>query len=238
MNRRFAELDATETPLGLLTLRRRFDPVLESEIHEVKLGEEFLMSSAFTVAERELATLGLAATPGERLDVLVGGLGLGFTAVEVLADDRVASLSVIDKLGTVISWHERGLLPETALTSDPRTRLVEEDFFALIRGEVTLPETVPSRFHAILLDVDHTPRHFLHPSHASFYTVVGLNGLWEQLHPDGVFALWSDDPPDENFMAALQTVFATATAQVITFPNALTRGESTATIYVAFGKTA
>jgi spermidine synthase len=38
------------------------------------------MSSLFTVAEEELATLGLAATSGERLSVLVGGLGLGYTA--------------------------------------------------------------------------------------------------------------------------------------------------------------
>ena len=228
----FEELDAQGTRLGLLTLRRRFDPVLQAEIYEVKLGDEFLMSSAFTVAERELARLGLTATPGRDLDVLVGGLGLGYTAVEALGDERIRSLTVVEALSAVIDWHERGLLPETALTSDPRTILVEEDFFALMRAEA-LPESMPRRFHAILLDIDHTPRHLLHPSHADLYTAEGLGRLRRHLHADGVFALWSDDPPDDDFVAALDAVFATSTSQVITFPNALTRGESTATIYVA-----
>ncbi len=233
MSRRFEELDAQETRLGLLTLRRRIDPVLHAEIYEVKLGDEFLMSSAFTVAERELAHLGLAATPGERLDILVGGLGLGYTAVEALKDDRVHSLTVVDALREVIGWHERGLLPETALTSDSRTKLVAEDFFALMRGDAALGGGGPRRFHVILLDIDHSPRHLLHPSHADLYTAEGLRQLQRHLHADGVFALWSDDPPDDDFVAALEAIFATSTAEVIAFPNPLTRGESTATIYVA-----
>lgn len=235
MNRRFEELDVQSTRLGLLTLRRRFDLVLDAEIYEVKLGDEFLMSSAFTVAERELARMGMAATPGEDLDVLVGGLGLGYTAVEALRDDRIRSLTVIDGLREVIGWHERGLLPETALTSDARTALVEEDFFALMRGEASLRGDGPTLFHAILLDIDHTPRHLLHPSHADLYTVDGLRRLRQHLHGNGVFALWSDDPPDEDFMASLDAAFATTSSDVITFPNPLTRGESTATIYLATG---
>lgn len=233
MRRRFEELDAQETRLGLLTLRRRFDVVLEAEIYEVKLGDEFLMSSAFTVAERELARLGLAATPGDELDVLVGGLGLGYTAVEALRDTRIRSLTVLDGLRAVIDWHERGLLPETALTSDPRTALMVADFFAVMRGDAPLRGHGPAAFHAILLDIDHTPRHLLHPSHADLYTVEGLQRLRRHLHADGVFALWSDDPPDDDFIAALDTVFAASSAQVVSFPNPLTRGESTATIYVA-----
>ncbi len=238
MSRRLEELDAQETRLGLLTLRRRIDPLLRVEIYEVKLGDEFLMSSAFTVAERALARLGLAATPGERLDVLNGGLGLGYTALEALLDPRVRSLTVVDALGEVIGWHERGLLPETALTSDPRTRLVEGDFFAMMRGEVPVGqghagEGAPERFHAILLDVDHSTTHVLHPSHAALYTVAGLRGLRQRLHPEGVFALWSDDPPEDDFLAALEATFASASAEVVTFPNPLTRGESTATVYVA-----
>lgn len=231
MNRRFEELDVQSTRLGLLTLRRRFDLVLKADIYEVKLGDEFLMSSAFTVAERELARMGLAVTPGNNLDVLVGGLGLGYTAVEALQDERVRTMTVVDGLREVIGWHERGLLPETALTSDERTALVEEDFFALMRGDATLPGA-PELFHAILLDIDHTPRHLLHPSHEDLYTTDGLQRLRRHLQPNGTFALWSDDPPDEPFMAALSACFARSSAQVITFPNPLTRGESTATIYL------
>src|ERR1700709_302830 len=118
---RFEELDWQQTPMGDLTLRRRTEPTLGVEIFEVKLGEEFLMSSLFTVAEEELATLGLAATNGTALDVLVGGLGLGYTALTALRDPRVGALTVIDALPAVIDWHERKLLPTSAeLVEDAR----------------------------------------------------------------------------------------------------------------------
>jgi spermidine synthase len=200
----------------------------------VKLGDEFLMSSLFTVAERELARLVLAAATSDALDVLVGGLGLGYTAVTALEDDRVRSLTVVDALSEVIGWHQDGLLPEAgALTADPRTSLVAGDFFALMRGEAHFDEAVPHRFHAILLDIDHTPRDVLHPSHAAFYTAEGLGYLRRHLAPGGVFGLWSDDPPDADFLAALDETFPRSKAEVVTFPNPLTRGESTATVYVA-----
>ena len=234
MSRRFEELDWQDTRLGPISLRRRIDPVLQVEVYEVKLGDEFLMSSLFTVSEREMARLGLAGASADRLDVLVGGLGLGYTAVTALEDDRVRSLTVVDALGEVIGWHQRRLLPEAErLTSDPRTTLVEGDFFALMRGDTGFDDTVPDRFHAILLDIDHTPHHVLHPSHAAFYTVDGLRRPQRHLQPQGVFGLWSDDPPDEDFVAALAETFPTTRADVVTFANPLTRGESTATVYVA-----
>ena len=76
---RYEELDWSPTPIGELSLRRRVEPTLDAEVFEVRLGEEYLMSSLFTVAEEELARLGLARTSGHGLTVLVGGLGLGYT---------------------------------------------------------------------------------------------------------------------------------------------------------------
>src|SRR4051794_37947503 len=110
--------------MGDLMLRRRTEPSVGQEIYEVKLGDEYLMSSLFTVAEEELANLGLAAVEGDALTVLVGGLGLGYTAVAALRDERVRTLTVIDRLGTVINWHKRKLLPVSAeLVDDARTTL-------------------------------------------------------------------------------------------------------------------
>jgi spermidine synthase len=228
---RLEELDYQQTPMGELTLRRRRDPQLDVEVYEVKLGDEYLMSSLFTEAEEQLAHLGLAAATGERLNVLVGGLGLGYTAVAALADERVATLAVVDALPAVIDWHRRGLLPvSSTLTADPRTELVLGDFFALVRAEPA-PDAV--LYDAILLDVDHSPRHQLNPSHADLYTVDGLRRLTRHLAPGGVFALWSDDPPETAFLADLATVFATSAGHLITFPNPLTGGESTNSVYVA-----
>lgn len=228
---RFEELDWQQTPMGDLFLRRRVEPMLGVDVYEVKLGDEYLMSSLFTEAEEQLAHLGLAATEGEGLSVLVGGLGLGYTAVAALEHPQVLSLVVVDALPAVIEWHERGLLPVSArLTGDERTRLVLGDFFDLVRQD---PVDADARYDAILLDVDHSPRHQLDPSHADLYTPDGLRRLARHLRPDGVFALWSDDPPDEAFLADLASVFATTRAHVVEFANPLTGGTSTNSVYVA-----
>jgi spermidine synthase len=228
MSSRFEELDWQQTPMGELTLRRRRDPVVDTDVYEVKLGDEYLMSSLFTLAEEELARLGLDAVAGDALQVLVGGLGLGYTAVTALDDERVAAMTVVDALPAVIDWHVRHLLPVSArLTGDPRTTLALGDFFAWMRDESA------RSYDAILLDVDHSPRHQLDPSHADLYTVAGLTRMRRHLTPRGVFALWSDDPPDELFMANLNAVFPNVRAQVVRFDNPLTGGISSNTVYVA-----
>ena len=232
MVKRVEELDWQATPMGEISLRRRIELTLGLEVYEVKLGEQFLMSSLFTVAEVELARLGLAAVTAGDLDVVVGGLGLGYTARAVLTDTRVRSLVVVEALDAVLSWHLRGLLPLAhELTTDPRCRLLREDFFALVAGLDGFG--AQDRSHAVLLDIDHTPRHVLHPSHAAFYEPTGLRRLAARLHPGGVFALWSDDPPDHDFERVLTAVFATAQSHVVTFDNPLTGGRSANTVYVA-----
>ncbi len=236
MSKRLQEIDWQPTALGTVSLRRRVEPTLQVEVYEVKLGEEFLMSSLFTVAEVELARLGLAAVEaaeGERLDVVVGGLGLGYTAVATLEDDRVGTVTVVEALAPVITWHERQLLPDTAgLTTDPRTRLLEGDFFALARAGDSFGDA-PQRLHAVLLDVDHTPHHVLHPSHADLYERAGLERLADRLHPGGVFALWSDEVPEPDFTALLAEVFGSAEGHEVTFANPLTGGTSANGVYVA-----
>ncbi|CAN5739430.1 hypothetical protein BH10ACT1_BH10ACT1_01120 [soil metagenome] len=232
----FEEIDRQRTSMGEISLRRRWDPVTEVDVYEAKLDDEFLMSSSFTVAEVALATLGLAAVEGGELDVVVGGLGLGYTALAALADQRVRTLHVVEALGQVIEWHQRHLLPlSDGLAADPRCHLDHGDFFALVAAGAPFAPDAPERWHAILLDVDHSPSRILHPSHAGFYRAEGLRLLADRLHPDGVFALWSDDPPDADFGAVLGAVFAITSWQVVPFANPYTGGESTNTVYLASG---
>ncbi len=235
MSSLFEQLAHAHTHEGVLTLRRRRELSLDVDVYEVKLDDEYLMSSLFTVAEEELARLALATLDGHDLDVVVGGLGLGYTARAVLEDDRVRSLVVVEALDPVIDWHEQDLFPDTVgLAADPRTALVHGDFFAMTAGTDGYDPEHPARsVDAVLVDIDHTPSHHLHPSHAAFYTPDGLARVASHLRPDGVFALWSDDPPDEAFLADLRSVFPTATAEVVTFPNPFTRGESANTVYLA-----
>jgi spermidine synthase len=235
MQSRLVELDWAPTRIGEISLRRRLEPITKTEVYEVKLGDQYLMSSLFTVAEEELARLTLAALPNGPLDIVVGGLGLGYTARSALTDDRVRSLIVVEALAPVIDWHRRELLPQArTLITDPRTTLVEGDFFALLRDGTGFDPAAPDRrFDAILVDIDHSPTNVLDPTHADLYTAGGLQRLRGYLKPGGAFGLWSDDAPDEAFLTVLRQSFATTTAHVVTFANPLTGGNSANTVYVA-----
>jgi spermidine synthase len=236
---RFEELAARQTRLGLLSLRRRFESTVGEDVFEVKLGDEYLMSSLFTTAEEELARLGLAACERtEDLQVIVGGLGLGYTALAALEDPRVGRLTVIDALEDVIDWHREERLPDTlGMAADSRVRLVLGDFFALARsgglGSAGDDDEPATPLDAILVDIDHSTRHHLDPSHSDLYTPAGLARLAAALRAGGVFALWSDDPPDAQFVADLAAVFAVTAAHEVRFANRLTGASATNTVYVA-----
>jgi spermidine synthase len=229
----FEELAYHQTSLGELSLRRKRIAMLGDQVfYEIKLGDAFLMSSMFHAVEDALAELGLGALEPGEWDVVVGGLGLGYTAVAALAHPTVDSLLVVDFLAPVIDWHQRGLVPlGPTLTGDSRCRLLHGDFFALAVDPLGFDGG--RRFHAVLLDIDHSPCNLLHEQNAAFYSPEGLEALARHLHPGGVFAMWSDDPPEADFLALLQRVFATARAEVVSFPNPLLDGDSASTVYVA-----
>jgi len=229
----FEELDWTRTPLGDLTLRRRQDPVTREILFEVKLGDEFLMSSAFTVAEIALAQIALERLPGTGFDVAVGGLGLGYTAQRVLKDPRVRELVVVELLEPVISWHRQGLVPVgPTLTADSRCRIIQGDFFAMSDGVGFDPEYPSRLFDAVLLDIDHSPRHRLADESACFYSPVGTSRLASHVAEGGVYALWSNDPPDQAYLDILAAEFTDVAAEVVAFPNPLQGREAANTVYV------
>ena len=233
----FEELDYQKTPLGEISLRRRTEPRLNGEIlYEVKLGDEFLMSSLFTEAEIQLSRLALAILEGPELDIVVGGLGLGYTAVAALESQSVRSLMVVDVMKPVIDWHQRGLVPlGKELTSDPRCKLVHANFFEVaLSNNRGFDLEDPNRLvHAVLLDIDHSPSHWLNPENNTFYSAQGLQSLSNKLHSNGIFGLWSNDPPDPEFTALLDTVFQPSEAHIVTFPNPYSGGESSNTVYLA-----
>ena len=241
MSIHFEELDYRPTPMGVLTLRRRRKPGTETDVYEIKLGDEFLMSSAFTAAEIALADIGLSSLRHDRLDVVVGGLGLGYTAQAALADPRVGSLVVIDALPEVIEWHRTGLIPVgRELSADPRCRLVHGDFFTMATsaGGGLDPDAPGRCFDAVLVDIDHAPDNLLHPSHAVLYTARGLRSLSAHLKPGGVFALWSNDPPEPAFEARLAEMFGAVRSHVVSFENLSGEEEVSNTVYVGTKKDA
>jgi spermidine synthase len=235
MSALFEELDYRETPIGALSLRRRREPRLGVDVFEIKLGEDFLMSSLFTASEIALARLGLAELAGSGLDVVVGGLGLGYTAAAVLEHAQVGSLIVVEALAAVIDWHRNGMVPLGAeLTRDGRCRFVHGDFFALAGADAGFDPDAPARrFDAVLVDIDHAPDHLLDPQNAAFYQPAGLRALAAKLRAGGVLGLWSNALPDDAFTARLRDCFAQARAEPVTFHNPLQDRPFTQTVYLA-----
>ncbi|RTE65599.1 spermidine synthase [Amphritea opalescens] len=232
----FEEIDSQASPLGQISLRKRRMPAFgDRDIYEVKLGEEFLMSSMFVDAEEALSTLGLAAVEGDQLSVVVGGLGLGYTAVAALKDPRIAELLVVDAIETVIGWHQDERVPlGKILNADSRNRYILGSFFDLAVEPSTGfdPACSGKKFDAILLDIDHSPTEYLNSANASFYTTANLSLMAEQLKPGGVFAMWSQNLPEAPFEALLKTVFERVDAHVVSFYNPFQQDESTNSVYV------
>ena len=227
------ELAYKNTLLGELTLRRRTETLLQNkDVYEVKLGDEYLMSSLFTESERKLAELGLSGLGGS-LDVVIGGLGLGYTAAAALANPAVERVLVIDLFQEVIEWHRDSLVPlGHEISTDQRCELRQGDFFAL--ALTGLDELNPGRkFDSVLLDIDHSPEHFLNDSNSSFYTAEGFGAIKRQLKDGGTFALWSNDDVDEAIASRLRSVFGYAAAHKVEFPNPYTNATSVNSVYVA-----
>jgi spermidine synthase len=234
MSKLFEELDYRQTQLGELILRRRRVLSLDRDVVEVILNDEHLMSDMFTASEIALADIPLDRMTATAPDILVGGLGLGYTADAVLGHDRVRSLTVVEYLAPIIEWHRAGILPlGTRLAGDPRCRFVEGDFFALALGDAGFdPDRPGQRFDGIFLDIDHSPDFHLNPSHAALYGEDGLTRLKRHLTGSGIFALWSNDPPDSTFLSRLDAHFTAASAEEVRFFNPLLGEDCVQTVYL------
>ncbi|MEX0713103.1 MAG: hypothetical protein WD278_12180 [Pirellulales bacterium] len=221
-------LHDSDTHMGPLMLRKRWSIGLERDIFEMTVDGKLMMSSAVVVSERALAQRALALLPNQRLQVLIGGLGFGFTAQAALADQRVGKLTVIERLAPVIMWHRAGILPWSAeFISDPRLDIVMDDFFAFLARDAE------SYYDAILIDIDDSPGLLWHKSHAAFYGSRGLEAIQERLLPGGVLGLWCAAPPGEAFVDAARTIFAATELVEIHFENPCLRQPETKYILLA-----
>lgn len=196
----FEILAYEETSLGPLCLRRRRtlrEPV--RTVTEITLNHEFLMSSLHTDSERALAEIALGRLAGQGVvpspdddsgwRVLVGGLGLGFTAAAALRSPGVTRVDVVEFLPPVIDWLRSGLVPlSDELNQESRLRVHPGDIYQRL---LEPPREAP--YHAVLIDVDHSPDDRLGDANGEFYSVEGLRRAADHLVPGGVLAVWSYD---------------------------------------------
>lgn len=232
---KFEILAYEPTPLGDLCLRRR--ELLSKPgtiVTEVTLNHEFLMSSYLTASERALARIGVEMIGVEmharsNLSVLVGGLGLGYTAREALSSDRVARVEVVEYLPQVIGWLEQGFVPlADELKADLRLAVTEGDVYE------RLSRPPAEKYDLILIDVDHSPDDRLRSAGPVFYAESGLRQAREHLAPDGVLGVWSY-AESSPFADALHNVFAEVRVEPVTVDNDLVGEEQTDWLFFARG---
>lgn len=223
-----------ESPLGVLCLRRRgllSQPGVS--VTEVTLNHEFLMSSLYTDSERVLANRAIERCGGDGLRVLVGGLGLGYTARAALASGQVAHVEVVELLPQVIDWLGAGLVPlsrELAACGD-RLSITQGDVYARLAGPAE------QCYDAILIDVDHSPDERLEEhaddGSASFYTADRLRAAREHLAPGGVLAVWSY-AESSPFADALREVFGRVEVEPVSYDNELVGERRTDWLFFAW----
>jgi spermidine synthase len=163
----------------------------------IRVGLQVLMSNRMHASEESLAELALARV-GRPRAVLVGGLGLGYTARAVL--DRVsaeAEVTVGELVPELVDWNHRylGALAGHPL-ADPRCRLLVGDVFDTLRCS-------PASFDVILLDVDNGPRDLTQAKNQRLYGDGGVRACLAALRPSGVLAVWSSGP-NARYQRALE----------------------------------
>jgi spermidine synthase len=217
-----------DTPLGPLCLRRRrllSDP--STVVTEVTLNHAFLMSSYNTASERALASIALEVHPGADLRVLIGGLGLGYTAQAALASERVTAVEVVEFLPQVIDWLEQDLVPLSGeLKADPRLLTTHGDVYARLAGPPS------ERFDLILVDVDHAPDDPLGDTSGAFYTREGLERARRHLAPGGILGVWSY-AESSPFADSLRGVFPEVRVEPVSFYNRMIDEETTDWLFFA-----
>lgn len=224
----FEILTYESTELGTLCLRRR-ELLCEpgTIITEVTLNHEFLMSSYLTASERALSEVALKMHEGSELRVLVGGLGLGYTANAALASDRVTRCEVIEYLPQVIAWLKDGMVPlSEKLNAESRLVVTHSDVYQHLLGE-------PTEYHdLILIDVDHSPDENLGTANGQFYTADGLQRAKLHLSDRGILGVWSY-AESSPFADALHQVFANVRIEPVTVFNNLVNEEQTDWLFFA-----
>lgn len=209
----------------VVLLRRERDEAVELRVNGVFVMDDVETSSEQLLARATLAAL--AAPAGRAVDVLVGGLGLGFTLAAVLEDARVGRVVVAEIEPSLVRWHRDGTLDaELAVPSpvaDSRVRIamgdVREVVASIPAGSIDL----------ILLDVDNGPGYLVHDANSAVYGEEFLQICRSRCRPRGLTAVWSAAPAPA-LADAMQRVFGSVDERAV--PVTLGRRETTYHLYL------
>jgi spermidine synthase len=196
------EIARARSPRGEVVLRERRDENTPT-ILELRVNGVFVMDTLETTTERALANAALALVEHPRR-VLVGGLGLGFTMHEVLADSRVEACTVVEIEQAVVDWMRDGTIAHgPKLLADERVSVVAADV------AVALAEAGEAAYDLVLLDVDNGPDYLVHDANEALYKEPFLTAAHRATAQ--VLAIWSAAEAPQ-LEAAMTAVFGNARA--------------------------
>jgi spermidine synthase len=192
---RYVELARATSERGEIVLRERHDDEdAGTVVIELRVNGVYVMDSLETSTEEALALTALEHVDDPKA-VVVGGLGLGYTAHEVLTDARVERLAVVEIEEALVEWMRDGTVPHgPAFLADERVKLVTAD----IRQAVA---EAMQKYDLVLLDVDNGPGHLVLDSNAPVYEAPFLQEVRSLLRPGGAAAVWSSAQAPELYDA-------------------------------------
>ena len=184
----YVEVARAESERGEVVLRRRRDPALGDEgptALELRVNGVFVMDTLETGTEQELARVALAHV-ADPAAVLVGGLGLGFTAHALLADPRVQRIVVAEIEDALVGWMRDGTVPHgPSYLADARLEVLVADV------RLAVAEAADASYDLVLLDVDNGPGFLVYDENAAVYAAPFLREVARVLRPGGAVAVWS-----------------------------------------------
>ena len=142
--------------------------------------------------------LGLVKS-GKAVDILLGGLGLGFPLAQMLQFSGLRSVTVVEPDEAVLGWDRKYLNAGDSL-DDERTRLIVANFTQYLDAE-------PTSFHGIGVDLDLGPTQVLREENRRAYSMSSLTRLASRLRSNGVLVIRSGEM-DSAYRRALDEVFS------------------------------
>ncbi len=198
----YVEVARAESERGEVVLRRRVEEHAADTL-ELRVNGVFVMDTRETTSEIELAAAALELVEDPR-DVVVAGLGLGFTTQRVLADHRVEQVKVVEIEESIVGWMRDGTIPHgPALLADRRVHIVNADIVIAV-AEAT------STYDLVLLDVDNGPGFLVYDANAGVYQHDFLTSARRILNPGGALVVWSSNPAPE-LATTMEGVFGNCT---------------------------
>ena len=198
----YVEVARAESERGEIVLRRRIEERAADAL-ELRVNGVFVMDTRETTSETAMAAAALELVENPRR-VVVGGLGLGFTAQRVLADHRVELVKVVEIEQSLIDWMRSGTIPHgPALLADRRLHVVDADIVVAVAEAL-------STYDLVLLDVDNGPGHLVYATNERVYQREFLAATRSIIDPGGALVVWSANPAPE-LAETMEQVFGNCT---------------------------